>query len=129
LPANDSANQALTGGGGADSFVFDYLPWNAGHITDFNPASDVLDLRALFSAAGYTGANPVADGYLNFTSDGSGGLRSYSILKDQPHHSDPRHHPRSHRADRDPCERLADCVNLQRLADVLKYESSDRSCR
>jgi Ca2+-binding RTX toxin-like protein len=67
----------LTGGGGNDTFDFKYLPWNAGHITDFNPASDVLDLRALFSAAGYTGSNPVADGYLTFSSDGAGDAQVY----------------------------------------------------
>jgi beta-glucanase (GH16 family) len=62
----------LTGNGGDDSFVFNYLPWNAGHITDFNTAQDVLDLKGIFNTIGYTGTNPVADGYLSFVSDGSG---------------------------------------------------------
>ena len=62
----------LTGGGGNDTFVFNALPWNAGHITDFNPASDVLDLTGIFQTIGYTGTNPVADGYLSFSSDGAG---------------------------------------------------------
>ena len=62
----------LTGGGGNDTFVFDTLPWNAGHITDFNVATDKIDLSGIFSSIGYTGSNPVADGYLSFSSDGTG---------------------------------------------------------
>jgi serralysin len=62
----------LTGGAGADHFAFGHLPWSAGHITDFTPGSDVLDLRGLFTAIGYHGADPVTDGALRFVSDGAG---------------------------------------------------------
>jgi uncharacterized repeat protein (TIGR03803 family) len=90
LTANDTAGQQLTGtpnndtfyaghnsvvmtgDGGADTFIFQYLPWNAGSITDFNTADDKLDISAILSAAGYTGSDPVADGYLILQSDGSG---------------------------------------------------------
>jgi serralysin len=90
LTANDTAGQQLTGtpnddifnaghnsvvmtgDGGADRFVFQYLPWNAGSITDFNTADDVLNLKAIFASIGYTGHDPVADGYLAFHGDGSG---------------------------------------------------------
>jgi hypothetical protein len=90
LTANDTAGQQLTGtpnddtfnaghnsvvmtgDGGADTFAFAALPWNAGSITDFNTAADVLDLKGIFAAIGYTGSNPVADGYLAFNSDGHG---------------------------------------------------------
>ena len=71
LIAGHGADQ-LTGGGGHDRFVFNALPWNAGHITDFAPGTDVLDLHGIFSAIGYGGSNPVADGYLNFVADGAG---------------------------------------------------------
>jgi Ca2+-binding RTX toxin-like protein len=67
----------LTGGGGNDSFVFNNLPWNAGQITDFNAATDILNLAGIFSAIGYTGNNPVSDGHLNFVSDGAGDTKVY----------------------------------------------------
>ncbi|RAK59711.1 hypothetical protein DJ021_07790 [Phenylobacterium hankyongense] len=67
----------LTGGGGADSFVFGQLPWNAGHVTDFTPGVDKLDLRALFQAAGYAGTDPVGDHVLEFRSDGAGDTQVY----------------------------------------------------
>jgi hypothetical protein len=95
LTANDTPGQVLTGGpgndifnagrssvimtgdGGADTFVFQYLPWRPGHITDFTSGTDVLDLRALFAASGYSGTNPVADGYLQYAPDGQGGTNVY----------------------------------------------------
>jgi len=91
--ANDTAGQVLTGGsdndtffaghnsvvmtgdGGVDKFVFQYLPWNAGYITDFTSGTDELDLHALFAASGYSGTNAIADGYLRFQSDGSAGTQ------------------------------------------------------
>jgi hypothetical protein len=79
-PNNDIFNAGhnsvvMTGNGGADSFVFQDLPWNAGSITDFNPADDVLNLKGIFATIGYTGHDPVADGYLAFHSDGQGGTQ------------------------------------------------------
>ena len=65
----------LTGNGGSDSFVFNNLPWNAGQITDFTPGTDILNLKGIFHGIGYTGTNPVADGYLSFVSDGSGNTK------------------------------------------------------
>jgi Ca2+-binding RTX toxin-like protein len=67
----------MTGNGGNDTFVFDVHPSSAGQITDFNVTSDTLNLTGIFSAIGYTGSNPVADGYLSFVSDGAGNTQVY----------------------------------------------------
>ena len=68
---------ALTGGAGVDHFVFGATPWNSGHISDFTPGTDVLDLRAIFAAAHYNGADPIADHFLSFQSDAAGGTKIY----------------------------------------------------
>jgi Ca2+-binding RTX toxin-like protein len=85
LIAGHGADQ-LTGNGGDDSFVYNYLPWNAGSITDFNTASDTLNLSGIMQSIGYTGSNPVADGYLTFQSDGNGNTQ---VFVDSHQSSDP----------------------------------------
>jgi hypothetical protein len=65
----------LTGAGGADHLAFGKVPWNAGHVTDFTPGVDKLDLRGIFAASGYGGSDPIADRYLRFEGDGVGGTR------------------------------------------------------
>ena len=88
----------LTGGAGADTFVYGSLREAGDTITDFTPGTDRIDLRALFASIGYSGSNPVADGYLKLVSstagtsvqidaDGSAGAglaRPLVLLKDVP---------------------------------------------
>ncbi|MGO4573831.1 family 16 glycosylhydrolase [Microvirga sp. 2TAF3] len=57
----------LIGGAGRDQFIFKSAPVRAGHIKDFKPGIDVLDLRGLFK--GYKGTDPVAEGLLFFDGD------------------------------------------------------------
>lgn len=59
----------LIGGSGRDQFIFKKAPVRAGHIKDFAPGIDMLDLRGLFT--GQQG-NPVADGRLIFKNNGAG---------------------------------------------------------
>lgn len=90
LTANDTAGQKLvggagddelhaghnsvimTGGGGADTFFFDYLPWAAARITDFQVGVDKLDLSALLKAENFTGADPVDAGLVMIEPNPSG---------------------------------------------------------
>ena len=76
---NDTLNAGqgpdqLTGAGGADRFVFAKPPWNAGAITDFAGGSDRIDVSALLDA--YTGADPLADGWLRIE-DASGSTQVF----------------------------------------------------
>jgi hypothetical protein len=43
------------------------------HITDFTPGQDKLDFTALFQRYGYTGSNPVGDGWIYVQTNGAGG--------------------------------------------------------
>jgi len=63
----------MTEDGGANTFVYTALPYNAGHITNFNPASDTINVAGILHTAGYAGSNPFSDGTLSLSSDGSGG--------------------------------------------------------
>src|SRR5207237_333164 len=62
----------LIGGAGADRFQFGAEPWAPATLTDFQAGVDKIDLRALFDAAGFTGADPFAAGYLRLIADDAG---------------------------------------------------------
>jgi hypothetical protein len=62
----------LTGNGGDDVFKFAEAPWAHAEITDFS-SGDQIDLSAMFARYGYTGTDPVVDGRIQITSDGSDG--------------------------------------------------------
>lgn len=62
----------LTGGAGADRFEFGKAPWNAGQVTDYTPGVDVIDLRGIFDAMGYTGMDPLSTGHLRLLEAGGG---------------------------------------------------------
>jgi len=62
----------MTGAGGADHFTFNDVPWAAGHITDFTHGVDKIDVSGLLRKVGYTGSDPIADGYVKLIDDGHG---------------------------------------------------------
>ncbi|MGA0606021.1 sialate O-acetylesterase [Phenylobacterium sp. VNQ135] len=68
-------SDVLTGGGGADVFAWAAQPWSPARVTDFTAGEDRLDLSDLLKAAGYSGADPVADGWVFLFDDGAGGQK------------------------------------------------------
>jgi serralysin len=75
----------VTGGGGSDTFVFNETPWAAGHITDFDPAHDTVDLSGLLDRSGYSGSDPIGAGYIRITADASGNAQIWSDLDQIAH--------------------------------------------
>lgn len=67
----------MTGGACNDHFVFNELPWAPADIKDFTIGADKIDIKALISASGYTGTDPIADGYVKLFDNGSGGTTMY----------------------------------------------------
>lgn len=54
----------LTGGAGEDVFSYASVNDAKDTITDFEPAVDRIDVRALLASVGYTGSDPFADGWM-----------------------------------------------------------------
>ncbi|WP_318023210.1 ExeM/NucH family extracellular endonuclease [Paucibacter sp. DJ1R-11] len=64
----------LTGGGGRDQFVYTSMGDAGDVITDFNPADDLLDVRALLQSLGLNLADPFAQGHIVCTNVSSNAL-------------------------------------------------------
>ncbi|MEA5574577.1 Ig-like domain-containing protein [Calothrix sp. UHCC 0171] len=82
-----SGSDRITGGFGADSiygglgsdiFVYNNIRDAGDTIKDFELRTDVIDLTGVLQSFGYNGVNPIADGYVQFSSD----LRGTTILLD-----------------------------------------------
>jgi len=63
----------LYGGPGSDTFVFNFLSTALHVIGDFAAGQDVVDFHQLLASINYSGTNPIADGWLNLSTDGKGG--------------------------------------------------------
>jgi Ca2+-binding RTX toxin-like protein len=79
------AGDWVTGGGGHNTYAFGSTPWVGAHITDFNPAKDVVDLSGLLAQSNYHGSDPVGDGYIKITADAAGNAQVWSDLDQVAH--------------------------------------------
>ena len=64
--------QTFTATSAAETFKFSVVPWTPAHISGFQVGVDKLDVSALF-LNGYSGSDPVADGYVRLADDTLGG--------------------------------------------------------
>jgi large repetitive protein len=64
-------SDTITTGAGRDRIVFNSLLERVDRVTDFNVNEDVVDMRAIFASLGYSGSNPISDGYLRIISSGA----------------------------------------------------------
>ncbi|MDE1929231.1 MAG: ExeM/NucH family extracellular endonuclease [Burkholderiales bacterium] len=62
----------LSGGGGDNVYVYASMRDAGDLIADFVPGHDRIDLGDLLAAAGYTGIDPVADGWVRFVAVAAG---------------------------------------------------------
>jgi CSLREA domain-containing protein len=69
----------LTGGSGNDQFVHQTFG-DSNTITDFNQSEDKLVLTEAFKNLGYSGSNPILDGYLQFVQSGTSTQVNYSFF-------------------------------------------------
>ncbi|MEH2276016.1 MAG: DUF4347 domain-containing protein [Nostoc sp.] len=71
-------NDILTGGSGNDQFIYQTLNNSGDTITDFNQSQDKLIFTDLFKSVGYSGSDPIGDGYLQFVQSGTSTQVNYS---------------------------------------------------
>ena len=71
-------NNTLTGGSGNDQFIYQTLNYSGDTITDFNQSQDKLIFTDLLKSVGYSGSNPISDGYLQFVQSGTSTQVNYS---------------------------------------------------
>jgi uncharacterized protein len=69
-----SGADVLTGNGGNNIFVYQTLRDAGDTITDFVPGKDKLDLRSLLANLGWTGTDPVAEGFIRFSTARTGAI-------------------------------------------------------
>ncbi|MDP2008316.1 MAG: ExeM/NucH family extracellular endonuclease [Rubrivivax sp.] len=70
-PGDDILNggggaDTLTGGNGQNIYLYSSIRDAGDSITDFVPGKDLIDVGTLLATLGYTGSNPVADGWIRF---------------------------------------------------------------
>lgn len=66
-----TARDILTGGGGNNVFVYNNMTDAGDIITDFTVGQDRLNMIGVLNSIGYTGNNPLVDGYITFSQRGA----------------------------------------------------------
>jgi len=69
----------LTGGPGNDRYVYNAMGDGGDTITDFRVGQDKINLTTLMASLGYTGSNPITDGYVKFVATTSLGVSATRI--------------------------------------------------
>jgi len=69
----------LTGGAGYDQYVYNAMGDKGDTITDFRVGQDKINLTTLMASLGYTGSNPITDGYVKFVATTSLGISATRI--------------------------------------------------
>ncbi len=64
----------LTGLGGKNTYVYNSVTDTGNTITDFKPGTDKIVLTNLLQVIKYVGSDPIADGYIKFTSTKTGSI-------------------------------------------------------
>lgn len=72
--------KTLTGGAGNDRFIYNSIKDAGQTISDFTVGQDKIVLTQLLSSIGYSGNNPIADGYVQIV-PGSSSATTNSILQ------------------------------------------------
>ncbi|MFN6579144.1 MAG: putative Ig domain-containing protein, partial [Aulosira sp. ZfuVER01] len=68
--AGGFGSDKLTGGTGNDRFIYTSLTDAGDTITDFELGKDQIVLTQLLNSIGYSGSNPIMDGYIKFAASG-----------------------------------------------------------
>jgi uncharacterized protein len=74
-----SGADILSGGGGNNIFVYQTFRDAGDTITDFAPGKDKLDLRSLLASLGWTGTDPVAEGFIRFSTARTGAVMEVDV--------------------------------------------------
>lgn len=80
--AGGAGNDILTGGAGNDRYIYNINGDIGDVISDFRVGQDKIDLSSLLDKLGYSGTNPIKDGYLKFASTTYAGATATRIFVD-----------------------------------------------
>lgn len=78
-----NSNDQITGGNGNDQIIYTNMLEAGDIINDFVAGQDKIDLDVLLTSIGYSGSNPIGDGYVRIISTTLAGITATSIQIDR----------------------------------------------